>query len=55
MLAPLSSPQIWTSNGFRPTLCMSVRGGASNVSQPLEQATCNPAAAYQDWYLGYQI
>lgn len=32
-----------------PTLCLSVRGGASATSQPVEQATCDPAAPHQSW------
>ncbi len=54
-LSPLSSPTVWTANGRRPTLCLSVRGGPSSTSQPVEQATCNVNAAHQDWYLGYTI
>ncbi len=55
LLSPLSSPTIWTANGQRPTLCLAVRGGASNSSVPVEQAACNINAAGQDWYLGYAL
>ncbi len=50
-LAPLSAP-LNRATGLR-TLCMSVRGGASGVTQPVEQATCVAGAAQQDWSFGY--
>ena len=34
-------------------LCMSVRGGASASSQLVEQSTCVPGAAHQDWDFSY--
>lgn len=50
-LSPLSAP-LNRATGLR-TLCMSVRGGASASSQPVEQATCAAGAAQQDWTFGY--
>lgn len=55
VFSPLSSPTVWTPSGRRQTLCMAVRGGASNSSQPIEQNTCDTTSAAQDWYLGYSI
>jgi hypothetical protein len=55
MLSPLSSPTAWSNGTLRPTLCLAVRGGPSNSSQPVEQATCNRNAAHHDWSFGHSI
>lgn len=54
-LSPGSSPTVWIGGSRRPTLCLSVRGGASNLTRRIEQATCDVNAAHQDWYLGYAL